>query len=84
MTTIGQKKRDGKNTMGYAAAGVAGAVAIAGVAVSIALKDKKTRKRVTKALVNAKNQVMDYVAALEVHTQETTPTKRKRSLKGKK
>ncbi len=79
MTTISQKKQDGKNTMGYTAAGVAGAVAIAGVAVSMALKDKKTRKRVTKALINAKNQVMDYVDGLEVQTLETKPIKRKRS-----
>lgn len=81
MIGINQKKQDdNKKVVGYAAAGVAGAAVIAGVAVAatMALKNEATRKKVTKVLINAKNQVMDYVDALEVQTIETTPIKKQK------
>lgn len=80
MATISQKKQDNsKNAMEHAAIGVAGAAVIAGVAVAatMALKDKKTKERLTKVLINAKNQAMDYVSELEVQTLETEPTKKR-------
>lgn len=78
MTNISKRKDYNKNTVEYMAAGVTGAAVIAGVAVAatMALKNEKTRKRVAKVLINAKNQVMDYVDALEVQTLETTPIKK--------
>ncbi|PIP74342.1 MAG: hypothetical protein COX78_03295 [Candidatus Levybacteria bacterium CG_4_10_14_0_2_um_filter_35_8] len=65
-----------KNKVGSVVAGVAGAVAIAGVAVAatMALKDKKSREKVKKVLVNVKDQAMDYVETLkkEPNVKETT------------
>lgn len=64
MATINKKmQNDNKNVIGAVVAGVTGAAAIAGVAVAatIALKDEKTRGKVKKMLINAKDQVIDYV-----------------------
>lgn len=63
MATIHQKEPDNKNTIGAVVAGVAGAVAVAGVAVAttMALKDEKTRKKVKNVLIKAKDQAIDYV-----------------------
>lgn len=77
MTDKNKKKQNNKkNTVGSVVAGVAGAVAIAGVAVAatIALKDKKSREKVKKVLVNVKDQAMDYVETLkkEPNVKETT------------
>lgn len=60
-------KKNNKSRLGSVVAGVAGAVAVAGVTVAatIALKDKKTREKVKKAFTNIKNQAMDYVETLE-------------------
>lgn len=61
------KKKDDKKTIGSVVAGVAGAVAIAGVAVAatMALKDGKTREKIKKALSNVKDQAIDYVETLK-------------------
>ena len=82
MTNKNQKKQNNnKNTVGSVVAGVAGAVAIAGVAVAatMALKDKKSREKVKKVLVNVKDQAKDYVETLkkEPNAKETTSTVKK-------
>jgi len=64
MTTIHQgKQNDNKTRIGSVVAGVAGAIAVAGVAVAatMALKDEKTRKKVKNALISAKDKAIDYV-----------------------
>lgn len=67
MTTTHQKKQNDKNTISTVVAGVAGAVAIAGVAVAatMALKDEETRQKVKKVLINVKDQAIDYAEALK-------------------
>lgn len=67
MKTSNQKKHNNKNIVGSVAAGVAGAVAIAGVAVAatMVLTDEKTRKKVNKAITDVKDQAMEYVDALK-------------------
>lgn len=68
MVDHNQKKQDdNKNTVGSIVAGVAGGVAIAGVAVAatIALKDEKTRKKVGKVLTDVKDHAIDYVETLK-------------------
>ena len=59
-----QKKQNNKHlSTGSVIAGIAGAVAVTGVAVAatIALKDKKTRDKVKNALSGVKDQAMDYM-----------------------
>ncbi len=68
MTNTNQKKQDdNKNTVSPIITSVAGAVAIAGVAVAatMALRDEKTRKKVKKVLTNVKDQAIDYVESLK-------------------
>ncbi|MDP2692845.1 MAG: hypothetical protein Q8O88_04370 [bacterium] len=68
MKTIRHKKQeDNKNAIGSVVAGVAGAVAIAGVAVAatMALKNEKTRKKVKGVLIDMKNQAIDYFDTLK-------------------
>jgi flagellar basal body-associated protein FliL len=62
MTHQKQQKHK-KNSMGVLAAGVAGAVAIAGVAVAatLALKDENTREKVKKTLNDVTDQAREYV-----------------------
>lgn len=52
-----QKKQDNKNTVDSVVAGIAEEIAIAGAAVTatMVLKDKKTRKKVKKMLINIKD-----------------------------
>lgn len=64
MTTAQQKKQtDNRNRIGSVTAGVVGAAVIAGAAVAttMALKDEKTRKRIKSALVDVKDQAIDYI-----------------------
>ncbi|MDP3987754.1 MAG: hypothetical protein Q8P80_01275 [Candidatus Levybacteria bacterium] len=76
-----KKQNNNKNTVGSVVVGVAGAVAIAGVAVAatMALKDKKSREKVKKVLINVKDQAIDYVETLkkEPNAKETTNTVKK-------
>jgi threonine dehydratase len=62
MTTTHHKKQNNKSLIGSVVAEMAGAAAVAAI---MALKDEKTRKRVKKVLVNAKNQAIDYVEGLK-------------------
>lgn len=52
-----------KSAMGSVAAGVAGAVALAGVAVAatMVMQDEKTRGKVRNVLMNAKDKAIDYI-----------------------
>jgi len=73
---------DKKNSMGVIAAGVAGGIALAGVAAvaaTIALKDDKTRKKVKHVLNDMKDQALDYVDKLntESDTKEAVETVKK-------
>lgn len=67
MKTTHKKKQNNKNTIGSVVTGVAGAAAIAGVTVAatMALKDKKSREKVKKMLINVKDQAIDYVETLK-------------------
>lgn len=69
-----EKQADDKNAINSVAAGIVGAVAIAGVAVAatIALKDQKTRDKVKKVLINAKDRAIDYVDTFKA---ESNPKK---------
>ena len=66
-----RQHKNKKNAIGVLAAGVAGAVAIAGVAVAatIALKDEKTRKKVKEVLIDVKDQALDYAEKLQKDPQ---------------
>jgi len=71
--TIHNKKQNNhKNRLGKIAAEVAGAAVVAGVAVAatMVLKDEKNRKKINKALTNAKNEVTDYVDMLKTESKE--------------
>lgn len=71
MLNTNQKKQgDNKNTIDPVVAGIAKAVAIAGVAVAIALKDKKTREKIKKSFISIKDQAIDYVKTLEIETKK--------------
>ena len=55
-----------KKTIGKVAAGIAGAAVVAGVAVAaMTLKNEKTRKKVTKVLMEVKDQAIDYVEKMK-------------------
>lgn len=60
-------QKNNKGRLGSIVAGVASAVAVAGVAVAatIALKDKKTREKVKKSLEGIKDRAINYVESLE-------------------
>jgi hypothetical protein len=76
MTTINQKKSvNNKNVVGSVMVGVAGAAVIAGAAVAatMAMKDDKTREKVKKALIKAKDQAIDYFDTFK----STDPSTRK-------
>jgi hypothetical protein len=81
MTTINQKKSvNNKNVMGSVMVGVAGAAVIAGAAVAatMALKDEKTREKVKKVLIKAKDQAIEYVdkfKSVPNPKKETNPIK---------
>ena len=62
MTTTHHKKQNNKSVIGSVVAELARATAVAAI---IALRDEKTRKRVKKVLVSAKDQAIDYVEALK-------------------
>lgn len=81
MTNKYQKKQDHNKNIGSVVAGVAGAVAVAGVAVAatMALRDEKTREKAKKVLTNVKDQAIDYVDTLK-----TEPNKREKSSSIKK
>ena len=66
-----KQHKNKKNSMGVLAAGVAGAVALAGVAVAatIALKDDKTRKKVKEAISDIKDQALNYAEKLQKDPQ---------------
>src|ERR1035437_9146251 len=71
MTSKHRKKQgNNKNTIGSVVTGMAGAVAIAGVAVAatMALKDKKTKKKEKKVLIDVKDQATDYVETLKTES----------------
>lgn len=82
MTNKHRKKHgNNKNAIGSVVSGVAGAVAIAGVAVAatMALSDKKTRKKVKKVLIDVKDQATDYVETLKTDSnvgEKTHPIKK--------
>ncbi len=67
MTNSSKNKQNNNRSTGSIVAGVAGAVAVIGVAVAtaVALKDKKTTEKVKKAFNSIKNQAIDYIYALE-------------------
>lgn len=78
MITVNQKKQnDNKNKIGTIAAGVAGAVVIAGVAVAatMALEDEKTRKKIKNTLVDVKDRVIDYVDTFKTESYAKKGTK---------
>lgn len=60
-----------KNTTGSV---VAGAVAIAGIEIAMALRNKKTREKVKKILINAKDQAINYVKTLEIKSNSEERT----------
>ncbi len=64
MTDKNQKKQDnGKDRFNSIIAGVTGVVVGAGVAIAgvVALKDEKNRKKVKEALIDVKDQAIDYI-----------------------
>ena len=73
--------------MGVLAASVAGAVAVAGVAVAatMVLKDDKTRKKIKKVISEVKEQALDYAQKMQkdpkvaegVHAIKKTTTETK-------
>jgi|WetSurMetagenome_2_1015567.scaffolds.fasta_scaffold608647_1 hypothetical protein len=67
MKTIQQEKQENnKNTFSSVIAGVAGTIALTGIAVAtIALKDEKTRKKVKDSLIKVKDQAIDYFDTLK-------------------
>lgn len=67
MTNKNQKKQDDKNTTGSIVAELAGTAAIAGIKIAMALRDKKTREKIKKTLVNVKDQAIDYVETLKTN-----------------
>ena len=71
MATIRKEKQDkNKNIIGSVVKGVTEAVVIAGVAAvaTMALKDGKTRKKVKNALLNVKDQAIDYAETLKTES----------------
>jgi len=83
-----KQQRNKKNAIGVLAAGVAGAVALAGVAVAATavLQDEKNRKKVKDALLTMKDQAKDYVETFKTdpHTKEAVKTLKKVSTETKK
>lgn len=82
MKTVNPKKQvDNKNIIRSVVAGLAGAVAITGVAIAatIALKDERTRKKVKKTLISIKDQATECV-----NTLKTKSNKREKTLPAKK
>lgn len=67
-----KKPDDNKNAIGSVVSGVAGAAVIAGVAVAatMALQDKKTREKVKKVLMNARDQTVDYIETLKTQSND--------------
>ncbi len=65
MANMNQRKN--KSRLGTVVRGVAGAVAVAGVAVAVtrALKNRKTRDKVKKTATYVRRKAMKYVKALE-------------------
>lgn len=88
MATVDQKKVDNKDVTGSIVTGVAKVAAIAGVAVAatMALENKKTRKKVKDALTNAKDRAMNYIETLaeDSSAQKETNIVKKASTKAKK
>lgn len=76
-----KKQDDNKNTINPVVVEAAGMAAVAGIEIALALRNKKTRKKITKVLMNAKNQAMNYVNDLEVQKIETEPTKKRNKSK---
>lgn len=73
MTNHNQKiQNDRKNGLDQIAAAVTGAIVGAGVAVAgvIALKDEKNRNKVKNALIDAKNQAVDYIEDIRNQAQD--------------
>lgn len=64
---ISKKQNNGSGSFGSIVAGVAGAVAVAGVTVAatIALRNKKNREKAKKILLKVKDQTLDYVDSLK-------------------
>lgn len=60
-------RKNNKSALGSIVKGMAGAAAVAGVAVAVtrALKNKKTRDNVKKTMSYMKGKAMDYVKTLE-------------------
>lgn len=67
MTAINQKKNENNKAIKSVAAGVAGALAVAGVAVAatMAMKDEKTREKVKKVLIDVKDKAIEYIDTLK-------------------
>lgn len=85
MTNKNQKKQDHNKNIGSVVAGVAGAVAVAGVAVAatMALRDEKTREKAKKVLINVKDQAIDYVGTLKTESNDGEKTQRSKRLQAK-
>lgn len=82
MTTVNPNKQvNNKNIIRSVVAGLAGAVAITGVAIAatVALKDERTRKKVKKTLINIKDQATEHVKTLKIKSN-----RRKKTLTAKK
>jgi len=82
MKSIFQKKED-KQIPGAVVAGVAGAVVVAGAAVAatMALKDKKSRKKVKKVLVGVKDNAMEYMKTIQAGLKKEEKNVPKRIVK---
>jgi hypothetical protein len=86
MKIIQKKKQTNQKTIGAVVTGVAEAVTIAGVTfAAMALKDKKTREKVKKTLIGAKDQAMDYLETLktDLNAKEETQIVKKDVVKSK-
>lgn len=86
MARANQRKRDkGKGGVNPVVAAGVGAVVGAGVAVAgaVALKDKKNRDKVRKALTNVKDQAVDYVEDMQRKAQDEKGKVEKKLAKGK-